>query len=86
MLLEKDCKRGKKYMATGKEKELVDIIEGEERRKYAAKHGIYSLMYTFLTKRNDEESEKIYKICNEKGITWEEYLGIDPEKMKNIII
>ncbi len=73
-------------MATSKEEELIGIVDGEEGRKYAAKHGIYSLMSKFLSSRSLEESEKIYKICNENDITWEKYLGIDPEKRKNVLL
>lgn len=61
--------------------ELLKYIEGKERRKYAKKHGISSLinMYHGLP-WNDAESERVYKICNNKGITWEKYYKIPNEK------
>lgn len=56
---------------------ILKMIEGKERKKYAMTHGIGSLinMYHGLP-WNDEESERVYKICNDKGITWEEYYEI----------
>jgi len=59
---------------------IFDFIEGKERKKYAENHGPGSLinMYHGLPWKG-KESEKIYKICNEKGITWEQYY-----KIKNI--
>ena len=73
-------------MAKIKEEDLIGVVEGEEARKYAVKHGLYSLMSTFLSNRSLEETEKIYKACNEKGITWEKYFGIDPEVAKKVIL
>lgn len=62
---------------------ILDLIEGEERKKYAKKHGISSLInYFHYLPWNDEESERVYKICNEKGITWEEYYNI---KNKDVV-
>lgn len=53
---------------------VLSLIEGENRREYARKHGISSLInYFHYLPWNDEESERVYKICNEKNITWEEY-------------
>lgn len=65
-------------------KTILDFIEGEERRKYAKNHGVDSLInyYHFLP-WNDAESERVYGICNKKGITWEEYYGLT-NKDKNI--
>lgn len=62
--------------------EILDIlgIKGE-RRKYAKKHGVNALIGMFHGLHwNDEESERVYKICNTKGITWEEYYKIDKSK------
>ena len=57
---------------------IFDLIEGEERKKYAKKHGINSLInYFHGLPWNNEESERVYKICNNKGITWEEYYNIN---------
>ena len=66
---------------------LLDIlgIKGE-RRKYAQKYGIDALINYFHGFHwNDEESERVYKICNEKGITWEDYYGIDKDKKNRMI-
>lgn len=55
---------------------MVDLsfIEGTERRKYAKIHGPGSLInYYHGLPWNDEESERVYKICNQKKITWEEF-------------
>lgn len=56
---------------------ILEQINGEERQKYAQTHGVGSLinMYHGLP-WNDTESERVYKICNDKGITWEEYYKI----------
>ena len=65
------------------EKEIIDLIEGKERQKYAMKHGVSSLINLFhCLPWNDDESERVYKICNDKGITWEQYYGI---KKKNVL-
>lgn len=63
---------------------ILQMIEGKERRKYAKKHGVNSLvnMYHDLP-WNDAESERVYKICNDKGITWEEYYGIKKKDILN---
>lgn len=60
---------------------VFDLIDGKERKKYAETRGINSLinMYHGLP-WNDDEAERVYKICNDKGITWEQYYGIDPSK------
>ena len=64
--------------------DVFDLVEGEERRKYAQAHGINSLINMFHgLPWNDEESERVYRICNEREITWEEYYGID--KNRNVI-
>lgn len=64
------------------DKEILNLIEGTERRKYAEKHGLSSLinMFHFLP-WNDAESERVYKICNEKGITWEKYYGLKKDNL-----
>lgn len=57
--------------------DLLQFIQGEERKKYAEKHGVGSLINAYHGLHwNDEESERVYKICNTKGITWEEYYKI----------
>ncbi len=57
--------------------DIYDFVEGEERKKYAKKYGISSLInYFHGLPWNNEESEKVYKECNEKGITWEDFYGI----------
>ena len=60
---------------------VFDLIDGKERRKYAETRGINSLinMYHGLP-WNDDEAERVYKICNDKGITWEQYYNIDTSK------
>ena len=59
---------------------ILSFIDGEERRKYAATHGVSSLInYFHGLPWNDEESERVYKICNDRGITWEHYYNI-PKK------
>lgn len=60
---------------------LIEVIEGEERKKYAKRHGVSSLInyYHFLPWKG-KEAERIYKICNQKGITWEEYYGLTDKK------
>lgn len=62
---------------------IYDEIKGKERRKYAEKHGIASLinMYHGLP-WNDAESERVYGICNKRGITWEKYYGIKKESQR----
>lgn len=56
---------------------LLDLIEGKHRKEYAKKHGINSLINMFHgLPWNNDESEKVYEICNKKGITWEEYYNI----------
>lgn len=60
---------------------VLSLIEGEERKKYAKTHGIASLINVFHgLPWNDSESERVYKICNDKKITWEEYYGINKKK------
>ena len=68
------------------EEKDLDFIEGDERRKYAAKHGLSSLinMYHGMPWKG-EEAEKVYKICNDKGIPQEEYYGIKNRNAPNII-
>ena len=57
-----------------------NIIEGKYRRKYAEKHGLSSLInYFHDLPWNDAESERVYKICLEKNITWEKYYGRAPK-------
>lgn len=59
---------------------VLSLIKGEERRKYAKIHGLSSLInYFHGLPWNDEESERVYKICNDKGITWEQYYKV-PKK------
>ena len=62
--------------------DVLDLIGVKgERRKYIVKHGLDSPMNYFDGIHwNDEESEKVYKICNEAGITWEEYYGINKDE------
>ena len=56
--------------------ELLDILEIKgERKKYAQVHGIDSLPNRF--NNNFWNDEDMFKKCNEKGITWQEYLGVD---------
>lgn len=73
-------------MGEDMEEKDLDFIEGVERRKYAAKHGLSSLinMYHGLPWIG-EEAERVYKICNDKGITWEEYYGIKNKNASNRI-
>lgn len=61
---------------------LLVLVKGEHRREYARRHGLSSLItkYHWLP-WNDEESERVYKICNDKGITWEEYYGLPKKEM-----
>lgn len=55
----------------------LEYIDGKERKKYAEKHGVSSLInYYHGLPWNDEKSEKVYAICNEKNITWQQYYGI----------
>lgn len=61
----------------------LDLIKGKERRRYAEKHGISSLINSFHgLPWNDKESERVYKICNNRNITWQEYYGV---KNKEVI-
>lgn len=54
--------------------DILVFIEGKERRKYAKKHGISSLInYFHGLPWKGEKAEKIYKICNDQNIKWEEY-------------
>lgn len=63
-------------------KSALDYIDGKERKKYAEKHGISSLINCYHgLPWNDKESESVYKICNEKGITWEKYYKLTPKNM-----
>lgn len=56
---------------------ILKHIKGEERKKYALKHGPSALINFYHgLPWNDAESERVYKICNEKGITWEKYYGL----------
>lgn len=57
--------------------EILNLVDGKERRKYAKTHGCGSLinMYHGLP-WNDAESERVYKICNQQKITWEDYYRI----------
>lgn len=62
--------------------EIMDLITGKERRKYAEKHGIGSLINMYHGLHwNDQESERVYGICNRKGITWQEYYKIDTKNL-----
>ena len=56
------------------DEKILELVKGKERKKYARKHGISALinMYHDLP-WNDAESERVYKICNQKKITWEEF-------------
>lgn len=55
---------------------ILSTIKGSERKKYATTHGINSLINAYHgLPWNDREAERVYKICNEKGITWEQYYG-----------
>ena len=55
----------------------LDVIDGKERKKYAITHGISSLInYYHGLPWNDAESERVYKVCNDKGITWEQYYDV----------
>ena len=68
------------------EEKDLDFIERDVRRKYIAKHGLSSPinMYHGMPWKG-ERAEKVYKICNDKGITWEEYYGIKDLNAPNII-
>lgn len=58
-------------------KSIYDYIEGEQRKKYAKKHGPGSLINNYHNLPwKGPEAERVYKICNEKGITWQKYYGI----------
>lgn len=62
---------------------VIDFVEGKYRQQYAKKHGLNSLInYFHDLPWNDEESERVYKLCLEKDITWEKYYGYAP---KNVI-
>lgn len=64
-------------------KTQLQLIKGKERQKYAQKHGIDKLINIYHgLPWNDEKSEKVYKICNEQNISWEQYYGI---KKHNLI-
>lgn len=67
------------------EKEIeyeLSLIDGEERKKYAKKHGIGSLINLYHgLPWDDNESEKIYKYCNEHGITWEQYYNFKSDSV-----
>lgn len=43
---------------------------------YILKHGMIDLIQIPFVAENIESAEKTYKKCNEKGITWREYLDI----------
>ena len=62
--------------------EILDLLElTGEKRKYAKQHGLDALIGAFQgLPWNDEEAERVYKICNEKGITWQEYYGVKEKK------
>lgn len=61
---------------------IFDLIKGDERKKYAKKHGISSLLnYYHGLPWNDQESEKVYKICNDKNITWEKYYNFNKKNV-----
>ena len=62
--------------------ELLKYVDGKERKIYAKKHGIKSLINIYHgLPWNDKESERVYKICNEKNITWETYYNIKNGKI-----
>lgn len=64
-------------MVSEYENAALQYIEGEERKKYAKKHGVNSLINYFHGLHwNDKESERVYGICNKRGITWQEYYEI----------
>ena len=52
---------------------------------YILKYGMNDLIQIPFVAENIERAEKTYKICNEKGISWREYLGIKKTE-KNIVI
>lgn len=61
---------------------ILKMIDGQERQKYAKKHGISSLINMYHGLHwNDAESERVYKICNDKGITWQEYYKIPKKQL-----
>lgn len=64
---------------------ILDALELEgERRKYAKKRGIEALADPLTNRHwNDEE---MYRICNEKGITWQEYFGMSEKKEEGVLI
>lgn len=43
---------------------------------YILKYGMDDLIQIPFVAENIERAEKTYKICNEKGISWREHLGI----------
>lgn len=54
-----------------------------EKRKYVKKHGLSSPINCFHgLPWDNEESERVYKICNERNITWEEYYHIKDEESR----
>lgn len=56
---------------------VLSLITGKERKKYAKKHGISSLINFYHgLPWIGAESERVYAICNQKNITWEEYYGV----------
>lgn len=64
---------------------ILNIIEGEYRRKYAKKHGYERLMSAYDSVHwKDDEAEKVYKACLERDITWEEYKGYKTDLLKGI--
>lgn len=65
---------------------VLDALEIRgERRKYAKKYGVDALIGVFHgLPWKDEKAEEVYQICNERGITWQEYYGINTnEKVIN---
>lgn len=65
--------------------EILDALELEgERRIYAKKYGISALADPLSNRHwNDEE---MYKICNERGITWQEYFRKSEKKEEGVLI
>ena len=56
-----------------------------EKRKYVKKHGLGSSIWSFCgLDCSPEEAERVYKICNDKGITWEEYYHV--KKVSGVIL
>lgn len=52
---------------------------------YVLKHGMDDLIQIPFVAESIESAEETYKKCNEKGLTWREYLGVT-ESQNNIII